>query len=623
MISVGGIIQNPGVDYTTTGSQIIFTTAPASGLSFFGTFLGDVGNGVSSSSITYQGTGTGAVSRLLTSKVGDIVSVKDFGAVGDGVTNDTAAIQAAVTSANTTGKTLFFPVGTYLTSGQYSITTEVLGESLRNTTVKKSANGGPLFTVSGNGSLRNLTINGNGFTGTGVSLVNPSYGTYVDNWIDRVRITGVGNQSTPTVAISGITAASPPVVTATSHDFVTGDLVTIAGVTGLTSTEPGGAGGIGRSLVEGVWRITKINNNSFSLNDLNATGYTAYSSGGTAQKASFGLTIQKGNNATATRKTITNVVFDTNYAHLFVDWSILTQLSNISMYGQVVRDGIYLGLGVNNLYFDNLYTQACGIRTAAYGIREVHFTNTAAYLRSDLGTWNYPWFSSLAFNSTASIGGEVAGISFNQLHIQRTDLVATPLFDINNYQITLNQVKFELTGNYSGKGFILDRNTYDMSLQNLTIDGPSGTWDLFHPSTLGSLAAVAININYTQGSKGTITWGGVNESGIACNRITVINSNLNQKISALNALSCRAFHFENIFGNVDLTNANNYGTFLRNIYGTVTDVNNSIGIGINMNDLPLVIKTVYTYANNAAALAAGRVVGEVYKTSTGSLMTVY
>lgn len=40
-----------------------------------------------------------------------IVSVKDFGAVGDGVTDDRAAIQAAMTTA--AGKTLYFPPGTY------------------------------------------------------------------------------------------------------------------------------------------------------------------------------------------------------------------------------------------------------------------------------------------------------------------------------------------------------------------------------------------------------------------------------------------------------------------------------------------------------------------------------
>jgi len=45
MISIGGVIQNPGVDYTTAGSLLIFTTAPTASLNFFGTFLGDVSTG--------------------------------------------------------------------------------------------------------------------------------------------------------------------------------------------------------------------------------------------------------------------------------------------------------------------------------------------------------------------------------------------------------------------------------------------------------------------------------------------------------------------------------------------------------------------------------------------------
>ena len=47
-------------------------------------------------------------------KLNDVVSVKDFGAVGDGVADDTAAIQAAATAA--VSGCLYFPQGTYKTT---------------------------------------------------------------------------------------------------------------------------------------------------------------------------------------------------------------------------------------------------------------------------------------------------------------------------------------------------------------------------------------------------------------------------------------------------------------------------------------------------------------------------
>ena len=59
--------------------------------------------------------------RQISSRFADFVNVKDFGAVGDGVTDDTAAIQAAVDFAKTAsnpggavGRTVWFPYGKYL-----------------------------------------------------------------------------------------------------------------------------------------------------------------------------------------------------------------------------------------------------------------------------------------------------------------------------------------------------------------------------------------------------------------------------------------------------------------------------------------------------------------------------
>lgn len=56
-----------------------------------------------------QLTPAGAVNRPINEKLAEFVSVLDFGAIGDGVTDDSAAIQAALNSASA----LYFPVGNY------------------------------------------------------------------------------------------------------------------------------------------------------------------------------------------------------------------------------------------------------------------------------------------------------------------------------------------------------------------------------------------------------------------------------------------------------------------------------------------------------------------------------
>ena len=80
--------------------------------------------GVASSKLAFTQSGTGAVQRTVESKLQDVVSVKDFGAVGDGVTDDTAAIQAAIDSLSPQSLSVLYSKGgtVYFPSGQYRVT---------------------------------------------------------------------------------------------------------------------------------------------------------------------------------------------------------------------------------------------------------------------------------------------------------------------------------------------------------------------------------------------------------------------------------------------------------------------------------------------------------------------
>lgn len=62
--------------------------------------------------IFYTAPATGADERSVASKLAELLSVRDFGAAGDGSTDDTAAIQAAI-DAGGDNSTIWFPPGNY------------------------------------------------------------------------------------------------------------------------------------------------------------------------------------------------------------------------------------------------------------------------------------------------------------------------------------------------------------------------------------------------------------------------------------------------------------------------------------------------------------------------------
>lgn len=80
---------------------------------------------ISSDDITYNQGGTGALDRTVTDRLQERVSVLDFGATGDGVTDDTAAIQAAIDYAASASTAFKNGVCVYIPGGEYVISSTI------------------------------------------------------------------------------------------------------------------------------------------------------------------------------------------------------------------------------------------------------------------------------------------------------------------------------------------------------------------------------------------------------------------------------------------------------------------------------------------------------------------
>ena len=112
-------------------------------------WLNDVNDAVYEGNITAEGVQytppfTGGVTETVEAKLAQTVSVKDFGAVGDGVTDDTDFIQNAIDAVGANGGgSLYFPAGTYRIEGTLNVTengTSLQGDS-KKSTVLLFANG--------------------------------------------------------------------------------------------------------------------------------------------------------------------------------------------------------------------------------------------------------------------------------------------------------------------------------------------------------------------------------------------------------------------------------------------------------------------------------------------------
>tara|TARA_R100001198_G_scaffold96694_1_gene87870 strand:+ start:156 stop:2399 length:2244 start_codon:yes stop_codon:yes gene_type:complete len=129
-VYIDGVYQQKD-GYSVSGTVLTFSVAPPN-LSTIEVMVATVQavGSTSSDLVSYTPAGTGAVATTVQTKLRETVSVKDFGAVGDGEKDDTAAIQAAIDSLGNSGGTVLIPVGTYLISSTLNLTkkTTLTGE---------------------------------------------------------------------------------------------------------------------------------------------------------------------------------------------------------------------------------------------------------------------------------------------------------------------------------------------------------------------------------------------------------------------------------------------------------------------------------------------------------------
>ena len=171
--------------------------------------LASTASGKGASLIGFQQAGTGTVPRTVQSKEAELWSYKDFGAKMDGITDDTAAMNALIAACAATGKAkrVFVPQGVSVLSGVFTITTPILfvgeGQSggtdgtipaTTGSSFKYTGTAGVTFftlsriNIAGSG-FQNIQIDCNGLAAVGLDLEDV-LGT--DNLVAIVNYTNVG-----------------------------------------------------------------------------------------------------------------------------------------------------------------------------------------------------------------------------------------------------------------------------------------------------------------------------------------------------------------------------------------------------------------------------------------------
>jgi hypothetical protein len=156
-----------------------------------------------SSQVTFLQNGTGAVISTVQTKLYESVSVKDFGAKGDGTTDDTTAIQAALTAG--AGNKIIFPTGTYKVTATLTVST--------GTSIEFNGNNASINYTGTGACLQGASVKYITITRPNITLSSADTSAigiqFLGGWfikIDHPIITGVSGQTGINIVSSNVGA---------------------------------------------------------------------------------------------------------------------------------------------------------------------------------------------------------------------------------------------------------------------------------------------------------------------------------------------------------------------------------------------------------------------------------
>jgi len=371
----------------------------------------------------YMPTGTGAVATTVQQQLRDIqskqqeaVSVKDFGAVGDGVTDDSAAFQAAVNAAIVGYAEVFVPGGDYL--------------------IGASINLGSVGSYTGGIKIRGVAPNSVGKR-SNIIQKDLNIPVFVQDSI-ATHITGLsftcwaGNSKTAAGANIVATAYTANSITLSANPWAGSSPVIWAPTTPYVATDTTAYPNVIRFNLMGAWvasSVTVNGNGTVTLNNVKGSDGTinASISGVVGGSVTF-ISLAHSIGSTGFTNANTGVIFCDLRENGFYDHLWFNQVTRAFSFDATGSGGgASVGVGNAGFFSDIVIDQAQNFIWSAGDINAGQFTNCQFYgtlvpFYAPYGNISSNNFSNcksisskFAQANTNFIGNTVTGCSFNEI----------------------------------------------------------------------------------------------------------------------------------------------------------------------------------------------------------------